>query len=57
MKQKKYKVTYAVKTPETEIIQLIENQKIKFHEADLLVAPDEVFKIIRQGQEQSPQQQ
>ena len=57
LKNKKYKVTFKVKKSETEIIELIEQQKVKFSEGDFTVVPDDVFKKIRQGQEQSPQQQ
>ena len=57
LKTKKYKLTYSVKKPETEIMDLIENLKIKFTETDLITVPDDVFKKIRTGQEQSPQQQ
>ena len=54
VKRGKYKITYTDKRTETEINALMEKGKIRFDDDDLVVVPDDVFRKIRQGREQTP---
>ena len=54
VKRGKYKITYTDKRSETEIIALMEKGKMKIDDDDLSVVPDDVFRKVRQGREQTP---
>ena len=54
VKRGRYKITYTDKRTETEILALLEKQKIKLSNEDFKVVPDDIFRKIRQGKELAP---
>ena len=54
IKKNKYKMTYSDKRTETEIMGLLDKRKIKISSEDLKVVPEDVFRKVRQGKEQTP---
>ena len=54
LRKNKYKMTYAYKRTEQEIMGLLGKKKIKIHGDDLKTVPEDIFRKIRHGREQTP---
>ena len=47
-------MTYLDKRIETEIIELLDKKKLQIFSEDLIVVPEDVFRKIKHGREQTP---